>query len=219
MLVTGLTPLVVVNHPDYDGPQWPTNLYEINKYFPNVSFGIPQEEENLVDFNIFPIHPGTPPIDDVVTKVTPALIDGKWVQQYEHRPFDENELADNLEAARSSALYQLDFVLSNTYDRGFEHEVDSQPHVFSLTSDNRQLITGLYILANDETDLTRKFKLRTMANAAVIFTVDELKTFAKAVIEYVTAVLEKLWDIMEQITEAVKIEDLPEIPEHIDLLA
>lgn len=219
MQVTGSTPLIVVDHPDYDGPQWPTNLYEINKYFPNVSFGIPQDEENLVPFNVFPIDPGTPPVGDVVTKVTPVLVDGRWVQQYEVRSFNEQELADNLEAGRQNALYQLDSVLGNTYERGFSNAHGESTDIFSMSSDNRQLITGMYLLADTETDADRKFKLRTVSNQTVEYSVDEMKALGKAVMEYVTAVLEKLWDYMDQITSATKIEDLPEVPDYIDLSA
>jgi hypothetical protein len=219
MQVTGSTPLIIVDLSEDQPLIWPTNLYEINKYFPNVSFGIPQDEENLVPFNIFPIDPGTPPTGDVVTKITPVLTEGRWVQQYEVRDFNEQELADNLEAARNSALWQLDSVLGNTYDRGFNSPHGEGTDVFSMSSDNRQLITGLYLLASVEQDAERKFKLRTVANVTVEYSVDEMKALGKAVMEYVTAVLEKLWAYMDQITSATKIEDLPQVPDYIDLTA
>lgn len=217
MLVTDSTPLIIVNHPDYPEPQWPVTIYDLQRYFPNVMFGTQQEEEALAPFGIFPIDPGTRPVADVVTPITPILIEGKWVQQYESRPFNEDELASNLESARGNALYMLDSVLSNTYNRGFTYTHNGNVEKYSMTSDMRQLLTGMYLLASEETDSTRKFKLRTLDNTTVEYTVDEMKAVGKAVMEYVAAVLEELWAIMDQITSATKIEDIPTVPEYIEL--
>lgn len=217
MLVTGSTQLIIVDHPDYTEPQWPVTIYDLPRYFPNVMFGTQQEEEALAPFGIFPIDPGSRPEADVVTLITPILVEGKWVQQYESRPFNEDELARNLESARMNALNMLDNVLDNTYGRGFTYTHNGNVENYSMTSDMRQLFTGMYLLAVQETELTRKFKLRTLDNKTVEYTVDEMKDIGKAVMEYVTAVLEELWAIMDQITTATKIEDIPNVPPYIEI--
>lgn len=218
MIVNSSTPLI---HPyDREGNpvmQWPVYLSDARREWPNTSFSLEQDEKNLVDYGYFPLLPGEPPVGDVVTPVTPKLIDGKWIQQYEVRSFSPEEIQQQFRDAIAVAYAKLDGLLQNTYALGFTYQkAEGVSHLFSLTSDNQQLMTGLNLLAK-QSDPTRVFKLRTLGNVTVDYTAEEVLTMTTALMEYVVKVLEKLWELMDNISIATQISEIPEIPDVISM--
>lgn len=215
MIVNSATPLVRPAGPD--GMQWPVYLADARRAFPNVSFSLEQPEENLVEFGYFPLLPGTPPQGDVVTKLPPELVDGKWVQQYDVRSFTDEEIAQQLTDAKNNAFASLDNLLNNTYGAGYFYDFVSGEttvqHHFSLTADNQQLMTGLHLLAKQETNAERLFTLRTVENLTVKYTPAQVVEMTTALMEHIVAVLEKLWDLMDDIALAEHLSELPVIPD------
>lgn len=218
MMCDASTPLILINHglEGVDDPKWPVSWYDLIIYFPNVSFWNQQPEEEMAKWHVYPIHPGDKPVAEVVELREPIYVDGVgYVQQYFPRPYTPEEAAVALANAKQTLMWKLDSVLQSTYDRGFDHQHGEGTEKFSLTSDARQLITGMYLLAQVETDTERKFRLRTFNDTTVQYTVDEMKVLGKAVMEYISLVLNELWDLMDQINSATKIADLPEVPDYI----
>lgn len=214
MLVDTSTPLIRPEGPN--GMEWPVFLRDAMRAFPNTSFSLEQEEENLVDFGYFPLHPGTVPVGDVVTPATPILIEGKWTRQYDVRAYTPEEKAQLLATARADCMSRLDTVLLMTYARGFVYEHPAgQTHTYSLTADNQQLLTGLHLLAKEETDPERLFTLRTQDELTVQYKSAEVVAMTKAVMEYVVAVLAKLWELRDDVALAETVEELPVVPEYI----
>lgn len=217
MIINSSTPLI--RPYDREGNlvmQWPVYLIDARREWPNVSFSLEQNEENMYEFGYWPLHPGTPPTGDVVTPVTPVLeSENNWVQQYEVRSFSPEELQAQFQDALAVAFAKLDVLLSNTYALGFTYEKDaSNTHLFSLTSDNQQLMTGLNLLAA-KSEETRVFKLRTTSNVTVEYTAPEVVTMTTALMEYVVKVLEQLWALMDEISVATSVAEIPEIPDVI----
>lgn len=220
MMCDGSTPLILAGH-GLEGvadPVWPVSFYELNRYFPNTSFQDRQPEEVLAPMGIYPIHPSEKPVGDVVEKTEPLLVEGTgYVQQWSTRDYTPEEAAAALANEQQNLMWRLDSVLQSTYDRGYVHKHNDGDEKFSLTADNRQLITGLYLLAQDETDATRKFRLRTFDNTTVQYSVEDMKVLGKGVMEYTVAVLNQLWDYMDEINSATKLSDLPTIPDFIEV--
>ena len=216
MIVNSSTPLI--RPYDRDGNlvmQWPVYLIDARREWPNVSFSLEQNEENLYDFGYWPLLPGDRPSGDVVTEIAPVLVDGKWVQQYEVRQYDETEIQQQFQEAMATAYAKLDGLLTSTYGLGFNYEkAEGVTHSFSLTSDNQQLMTGLHLLAK-QSDAARVFKLRTLGNVTVDYTAEEVVALTTALMEYVVKVLEKLWELMDEISVATKVSEIPEIPDVI----
>ncbi|WBF04765.1 hypothetical protein [Erwinia phage vB_Ea277G] len=216
MIVNSSTPLI--RPYDRDGNlvmQWPVYLIDVRREWPNVSFSTEQNEENLYDFGYWPLLPGTRPTGDVVTETTPILVDGKWVQQYEVRAYNPDEIQQQFQDAMAVAYARLDGLLENTYGLGFSYtKSEGVVHQFSLTSDNQQLMTGLHLLAK-QSDGTRVFKLRTLSNITVDYTAEEVIALTTALMEYVVKVLEKLWELMDDISVATQVSEIPEIPDVI----
>lgn len=218
MMCDGSTPLILAGHglEGVDDPTWPVSFYELNRYFPNIGFQDRQPEEVLAPMGIYPIHPSEKPKGDVVTPTEPVLVEGVgYVQQFSSRDYTPEEAAEALANKQQSLMWKLDSVLQATYDRGYVHKHNDVEEKFSLSADNRQLITGLFLLAESETNAERKFRLRTFDNTTVQYSVDEMKVMGKATMEYITAVLNQLWDYMDEINGAKTLTDLPEIPEYI----
>lgn len=216
MLVDTSTPLIRPEGPN--GMEWPVYLRDAMRAFPNTSFSDEQQEENLVDFGYFPLHQGTVPVGDVVTPATPKLIDGKWTRQYDVRAYTVEERASMLAEARQECLKRLDAVLYNTYARGFTYEHPTgETHVYSLSSDNQQLLTGIHLLAKEETNPDRIFTLRTQDELMVQYGPAEVVDLTKALMEYVMAVLAKLWELRDDVALADTIEELPTVPDYITL--
>lgn len=216
MLVDTSTPLIRPEGPN--GMEWPVYLRDAMRAFPNVTFSLEQEEENLVPFGYYPLHPGTVPVADVVWQVTPNLIDGKWTRQYESRPYNEQEIADQLTSARADKLSAIDAVVLATYARGFTYEhTDGVTHVYSLTPENQQLLTAMHLLAKEETDPERAFTLRTIDEVSVQYKAADVVAFTKAVAEYVVQVLTQVWTLRDQAVAATVITDLPDVPPYITL--
>lgn len=220
MMCDGSTPLILAGH-GLEGvadPTWPVSFYELNRYFPNIGFQDRQPEEVIAPFGIFPIHPSDKPEGDVVEKAEPLFVEGTgYVQQWTSRDYTPEEAATALANEKQNLMWKLDTILQATYDRGFDHNHADGVEKFSLTADNRQLITGIYLLAQTETDAERKFRLRTFDNTTVQYSVEDMKVLGKAVMEYISAVLNQLWDLMDQINNATKLADLPKVPDYIEV--
>lgn len=201
MIVTQSTPLIRPYGPK--GMEWPVYLADARRAFPNVSFSLEQDESQLEPFGYFPLHLGVSPVGDVVTQIEPKLIDGKWTRQYEARDYTEEELATRLRQAKDTALAELDRQLQAGYDEGFLYELDADTlHHFSLTRDNQQLMTGLHILAVQEGNADRVFRLRTIDNTTVTYTGAQLVAMTTAMMEHVYSELSTLWTTMDAITAA-----------------
>lgn len=218
MIVNSSTPLI--RPYDKDGNavmQWPVYLIDARREWPNTSFSLEQEEENLVDYGYFPLHPGTQPPGDVVERTTPELVDGKWVQQYTARAFTPEELQQQFADQMTASYGRLDGLLSNTYALGYTYEKgEGVTHHFSLTPDNQQLLTALNLLAQ-KSETSRIFKLRTTGNVTVDYTATEVIDMTTALMEYVVQVLNKLWELMDEISVATTVSEIPEIPDVITL--
>lgn len=218
MIVNSSTPLI--RPYDREGNpvmQWPVYLSDARREWPNTSFSLEQDEKNLVDYGYFPLHPGTPPVGDVVEKAPPALVDGKWVQQYTARDYTPEERQEQFVNAMTTAYGRLDNLLNNTYALGYSYEKsEGVTHHFSLTADNQQLLTALNLLAQQSPE-DRVFKLRTTGNVTVNYTAVEVIAMTTALMEYVVAVLDKLWALMDDISVADTIDEIPDIPDVITL--
>lgn len=207
MIVTQSTPLIRPFGPM--GKEWPVYLADARRAFPNVSFSLEQDESQLEPFGYFPLHLGVSPAGDVVTQIEPKLIDGKWTRQYEARDYTEEELATRLRQAKDTALAELDRQLQAGYDEGFLYELDADTlHHFSLTRDNQQLMTGLHILAAQEGNADREFRLRTIDNTTVTYTGAQLAAMTTAMMEHVYSELSTLWTTMDAITAAKDMAEL-----------
>ena len=88
--------------------QYPVKVNDVKRRFPNTSFILPLEGKDLEDdFGVVTVYESTPPAYDNTTKklvqLTPALVDGRWTQQWSVVAFTEEEQAKNDEILAADA--------------------------------------------------------------------------------------------------------------------
>jgi hypothetical protein len=87
---------------------YPYTIQQLREDNPNTSFPMTVylEFNTLKDFNVFPVEPTNHPEHDVVyTKVlesVPTQIDGVWTQNWSTVPCTEEEVAQNIETAKTN---------------------------------------------------------------------------------------------------------------------
>ena len=77
------------------GTEWPYSRQQLLADNPNVSFRLEPTAEELAPFGVYIVEPSEPPGVDPsaykVIEVQPALIDGRWIQQWEIKDLSEEE--------------------------------------------------------------------------------------------------------------------------------
>ena len=101
--------------------QYPVKVNDVKRRFPNTSFLLPLEGRDLeADFGVVTVFESTPPTYDSNTRklvqLTPALVDGRWTQQWSVVPYTEEEqakvdeeLAVNVRQIRNKKLADSDW--------------------------------------------------------------------------------------------------------------
>lgn len=81
---------------------FPYDLFQLAQDNPTVSFSFPLSEEELAQWNVFPVYDEHPiPIVDPATQECklsdPKLVNGQWVRKWEIRDLSEQEKIDACE--------------------------------------------------------------------------------------------------------------------------
>lgn len=82
----------------------PYSLTRFRRDNPNVSFPKDIPESTLADFGVFPITETAAPSGVVVEEAPPALINGKWVQQWMTRDYTTEEFIRAQEALQAEIV-------------------------------------------------------------------------------------------------------------------
>ena len=89
--------------------QWPVTEAHVQATNPNTSFAMPIDESTLAEFGYATLHFSDPAQYDVewqeAKEIAPALVDGKWTQQWEivERYSAEEKAAKQAENAKRAA--------------------------------------------------------------------------------------------------------------------
>lgn len=99
--------------------QYPVKVNDVKRRFPNTSFILPLEGKDLEDdFGVVTVYESTPPTYDNTTRklvqLTPALVDGRWTQQWSVVAFTEEEQAKNDEILAADARRTRNQKLADT---------------------------------------------------------------------------------------------------------
>ena len=98
MLMLKLTPSGAIE-------RYPYQLGDLLADHPHTSFALTLDPADLADFGVYPVATVAAPqagIEQTVTEIEPALVDGAWVQQWTTRPATPAELEARLQAVERS---------------------------------------------------------------------------------------------------------------------
>lgn len=119
-MIYDYTPLIRLS----DG-KYPIYYPQVRKEYPNVMFPYPYNELFMVEWGYKVVNEVELPAGDVITEGVPELReDGNYYKTYTSRPFNEQEIAQNLYNAKNTLIYQADSLFdfellrSFTYNKG-----------------------------------------------------------------------------------------------------
>lgn len=207
MLVNSRTRLIRPEGPK--GKEYPVYLTDVRDAHPNVSFSPEQPEENLHPYGFFAVHNTEVPVDDIVSEVEPVLgEDGVWYRQYEHRPFNEDEIAQQLQAVKQEAINRVQQELAALPGRVYEFTVGEEVHSHSLSYEHRGYIIeqAQNLLLEPELD---SFKLRTSDGVTVEYNAETFREFIKGYRAMITNCMVNAWEEIDLIELSDVESDIP----------
>lgn len=196
--------------------EYPLGLTQIRQRHLNISFGTSADEVFFKALGYGVVVPSEKPTGDVVVEATPLLEDGKYVQQWTARAFNQEELNTQLAARRANIEADVDALLVRTLEKGaaFDFGELGTLHVQMRTED-RINITGLkqaaeYAISKGMAD--NVFRIRTYENVVVEVMAEDLLNMAWAYLDAFSAFMEKVWKIKDDAKVAESLEELPVVP-------
>lgn len=191
-------------------PKYPVYIEDARNEFRNVSFSSTQEEEQMVPFGYYPVMDVEIPTGDVVTEAFPVKgEDGKWYRSYDVRKFTQEELSEKLRQAKSEAVMHAEYEGQGIQNRNVEVSIDKKKYNFSLSTQSRQTLGELVLLAEMDPELA-KFVARTAENSNVELSRDQLFEVAKTVIGEAHRLQKEVYDYIDLIDVVTEIEEMPD---------
>lgn len=231
-LVIGSTPLIKVEPAsDMFTPDYPVELNTYPKYFRDV-FGpgrefsgamVPQQlsVKNLLDFGYTPVYETERPSDaeQVVTEGQPVKHDdGLWYQTWETRPFNDEEIASRLQTAKDQANSDLTQSQLSTFAQGIKHdftdgETTTTLHI-AVDNGERGNVVALGFQAKYRMDkgIEDKLSIRTIEGNVFDLTPSDMYDLVYDVTSKYQNVLDQVWTMRNEITDATDLAGIPTIP-------
>lgn len=198
--------------------EYPAYLGKVRRDNPNVS--LPQEpsEELLSSLGYAVVAKVDRPQGDVVTEGTPVEVDGKYVQVFEVRDFNAEELAQQLESKKQELHAKVNNMRNAELNAGFEH-ISATGAVFTVQTRLEDRLNLMYlnmvaqqmIAAGDETPQV----FRSAENVTQMLTPSELLAMSVEALNHYRNVLGASWTLKDQIDATQSADQLPVIPEKL----
>ena len=113
---------------------YPYEIWRLREDFPNTSFVMPYEANNLTQFDVHPVTEIDPPAYSELThrlvENQPVLVDGNWAQQWSVDALPQDDVAANIEARKTELLTAINVKRDRLEESGFTYQgklVDSDP--------------------------------------------------------------------------------------------
>lgn len=204
--------------------EYPISMPTVRVENKDWSFPDEVEVETINDLGYQVVERVEQPKADVVEEGIPVFFGGVWKQSWLARPYNQEE-RDNLLFAKKAVLVdQIEVRLLSALDVGFEFDfgTESTPDIchVQLRVADRSSITGCglkadRLIAAGVTAAMMPF--RTYENENKLCTPQQLKTLSDQAYDAYLVYLKVVWDLKDSVKAALTIEDLPTIPEKIEL--
>lgn len=181
-----------------------------------VSFNLSPPLEDVNGFG-FEIVIDTPiPTGDIVTEAPPALIDGVWQRAWLSRSYAEDEIAQQLQAAKDHLNTQITLLREKDLAYGLVYTfADGTTGGVQMRPADRTNLIGIrleaysYIEAN-VTDVTIDF--RSLENVTRQLSPQEVVALTNAATVHTKQIYAVSWSFKDKVTDATTVAELPVIP-------
>lgn len=213
-LVTNSTLLIHVESEEY-----PISLAQLRRRHPNISLPLNPTEEQVAALGYAVVQNVERPSGDVVTEGVPVVIEGVYTQQWEVRPFNQEELANQLEIRKQGLRERINQLREENFDHGFRYVFpDGEEQGFQLRTEDRVNLVGPHMEAKAYIDAgipEATFDFRTYENKTKELTAPQVIEFTEAAMQYVKNVYAASWSLKDLIDAAQSVEELPVIPDKL----
>lgn len=203
MSVTKDTLLIHVESKTY-----PLTLAALKLRHTNISFGQEVDEQLLTHLGYAVVQPGLAPVGDVVTEGEPLLMaNGTYLQNFEARAYNEQELAEQLASARAGKLQDIEQARLDAISIGAPMRFAGRDDVLhaQMRDGDRANILGLRAHAEvlqqqGVSDAVVPF--RTYEDVTVMLTPAQTITMAWAVFGSYQQVMSTSWSLKDAVAAA-----------------
>lgn len=197
--------------------QYPLNLYQVKQNHKNISIPKEPSVEQIQALGYAVVERVERPVGDVVTEGTPELVEGVYKQTWVVRSFNTEELANQFNSKKQTAVNEIDRVRNRDLAKGFLHTFpDATQFHIQLRDGDRANLSGLRIKADSlitqgVTDPV--MSIMTYENVAKALTPAQMVEATDAAFTGYMAIMEAAWLLKAQANDAKIEAELPTIPE------
>lgn len=190
--------------------EYPLVIASLKGRHPNVSFGAEVELSFLKSLGYEVVQKTPRPEADVVSEVAPALQDGVYVQTFEARAFNEQEVALQVADKKRTAEEQLRKARESELDKGAPVQFAGREGILhvQMRDGDRANTLGLRARAEvlkEQGVVDTVIPFRTYENVVVMLTPAQFIDLAWAVFDSYSALMASSWEKEEQIAAATSI--------------
>lgn len=204
----------------HDTQEYPLYMHHVRQRLPNVSFPQSPDEDTLASYGYAVVRPVAPPAYDAESQTieqgAPELnADDEYEQTWVVRARTAEEASARLDELRGGLKSQLLALRTQQLLAGYEFvkpdSITNEKAVVRLRDGDRTHLLGLHVLAA-KANPQRLFKLRTAAGENLETTAEELIAITEGALERYNEIMERYWELVEEIDTAPTAADLPTIP-------
>lgn len=206
-MIYDYTPLLRLS----DG-KYPVFYPQVRKENPSVMFPYPYNELFMVDWGYKVVNEVELPSGDVITEGVPELReDGNYYKTYTSRPFNEQEVAQNLINAKNTLIYQADSLFdfellrSFTFNKG---DINKPVHV-----SGRNMLLWENMVNTMTAEGLDSAIIRFQDDTFLTMSLQEVKEFYAQMSLKLFNMRKNCWAFIESVQAVEDINDLPVTPE------
>lgn len=192
---------------------YPLYLYQIPAHNPQLSLPVDVTIEALFNAGYSLVNPVEPPVGDVVTEGTPVEADGVYTQVWEVRAFTPEELQAHFETKKADAETQVNQLFFVAQDTGAEVTIDGVAGAqhFGLSEIQRTDYAAMKARAG-RTAPSTLLTLRSKEGVNIKLVPARMIALCEALEDFFYDLQLGYYDLLDQVSLAEALEELPELP-------
>ena len=195
---------------------YPLYLYQIPQHDPNLSLPVGVTLEALSNAGYELVQPTVPPVGDVVTEGAPSLADGVYTQVWVVRPFTPEEKEAHFQIKKADAESSVNQLFFTAQDTGAEVSVAgiALPQHFGLSEIQRTDYAAMKARAQRAvaSGSSTALILRSKEGVSVRLAPAKMVELCIALEDYFHDLQLAYYDLLDQVSLAEALEELPTLP-------